>query len=990
MPTRLTFNALRHPCAELGCNRWFRNLSGLTQHTRTHHPSLGRVPPSFAVSTGLPDHLGQDYDEMDHDADMFPPATEYDIPTPGHQELGDVDGDGDDSDSSGQERESLGLEFVGPVGRTYRNFHPGLNTRRCDASGQYLSDDAPPPLSAERSSDDWQAEMPAKKIDTLLEIWAASLLALRGEPLFANQKDLYRVIDSTSVGEVKWESFVVQYADNGRDGQGSNTAPWMLDSYDVWYRDPCKVIHNVLARADLIGRIDYVPYREYDSTNNQRCWEDFMSGAWAWNEADRIISEDPTTAGATLIPIILGSDKTTVSVATGQTDYYPLYLSIGNVRNTVRRAHCSVVVLIGFLAMPKTTREHAGSSAFRNFKRQLFHSSLTRILCSLRPAMSVPEIILCGDKYYRHVIYSLAAYIADYEEQVLLSCIVRNWCPKCLAHRESLDDDALRRRREHADTVIEEFDFCKLWDTYGIVGDIVPFTNDFPRADIYGMLSPDILHQLIKGGFKDHLVDWVEHYLIHVHGKTQAEKVLDEIDWRIAAVAPYTGLRRFPQGRHFKQWTSDDSKGLMKVYIAAIEGYVPQYVVFTFRAFLEFCYLVHWNVITQQTLVEIDDALRRFHLYREVFRNAGVVDTFSLPRQHAMKHYYHLICQFGAPNGLCSSITESKHIKAVKRPYRRTNRFQALGQMLLINQRLDKLIAARADFKECGMLNEPLLSHALGALGQRSSDADDPCDQVGESCDMADEIEEQAGSYEEELGDAVDAPRLVEAHVSLARTHQRKRARTVGALAAELCLPQLPNILRRFFYSQLFPTDDLDDIALDECPPYDGSVRVYNSACSTFFAPSDLCGLYGMRREHIRSCPMWRNEGPRFDCIFVVTDPEAEGMRGLDIARVLCFFSFKYQGTLYLCAVVRWFDRMGDGPDVATGMWIVCPSYNARNVPHITIIHIDAIYRAAHLIPIYAAHNINTRDIKPHDSYDTFNSFYVNKFADHHAFEIAF
>ncbi|KIN99025.1 hypothetical protein M404DRAFT_68697, partial [Pisolithus tinctorius Marx 270] len=82
----------------------------------------------------------------------------------------------------------------------------------------------------------------------------------------------------------------------------------------------------------------------------------------------------------------------------------------------------------------------------------------------------------------------------------------------------------------HADTVIKEFDFHKLWDTYGIVGDIVPFTNDFLCADIYGMLSPDILHQLIKGGFKDHLVDWVKCYLIHVHGKTQAEKVLDKID----------------------------------------------------------------------------------------------------------------------------------------------------------------------------------------------------------------------------------------------------------------------------------------------------------------------------------------------------------------------------------------------------------------------------------------------------------------------------
>ena len=36
---------------------------------------------------------------------------------------------------------------------------------------------------------------------------------------------------------------------------------------------------------------------------------------------------------------------------------------------------------------------------------------------------------------------------------------------------------------------------------------------------------------------------------------------------RIAAAPPFSGLRRFPQGRGFKQWTGDDSKALMKVCI---------------------------------------------------------------------------------------------------------------------------------------------------------------------------------------------------------------------------------------------------------------------------------------------------------------------------------------------------------------------------------------------------------------------------------------
>jgi hypothetical protein len=34
----------------------------------------------------------------------------------------------------------------------------------------------------------------------------------------------------------------------------------------------------------------------------------------------------------------------------------------------------------------------------------------------------------------------------------------------------------------------------------------------------------------------------------------------------VAAVPLFAELRRFPQGRAFKQWTGDDSKALMKVW----------------------------------------------------------------------------------------------------------------------------------------------------------------------------------------------------------------------------------------------------------------------------------------------------------------------------------------------------------------------------------------------------------------------------------------
>jgi hypothetical protein len=158
------------------------------------------------------------------------------------------------------------------------------------------------------------------------------------------------------------------------------------------------------------------------------------------------------------------------------------------------------------------------------------------------------------------------------------------------------------------------------------------------------------------------------------------------------------------------------------VYLPAIEGYVlPIRILRTFRAFLEFCYIARHNVITERTLAELQDAVTRFHHYRIIFEELGICSNgFALPRQHSIVHYFALIQAFGAPNGLCSSITESKHITAIKKPWRRSSRYNALGQMLLTNQRLDKLAAARVDFSNRGMLDGTCLSNTLEGIGEFS------------------------------------------------------------------------------------------------------------------------------------------------------------------------------------------------------------------------------------------------------------------------------
>ena len=61
-----------------------------------------------------------------------------------------------------------------------------------------------------------------------------------------------------------------------------------------------------------------------------------------------------------------------------------------------------------------------------------------------------------------------------------------------------------------------------------------PFTESFPQVEIYELLSPDLLHQLIKGTFKDHLVLWVINYLDKNHTTCEAKRIKDIIDhWYI-------------------------------------------------------------------------------------------------------------------------------------------------------------------------------------------------------------------------------------------------------------------------------------------------------------------------------------------------------------------------------------------------------------------------------------------------------------------------
>jgi hypothetical protein len=66
-----------------------------------------------------------------------------------------------------------------------------------------------------------------------------------------------------------------------------------------------------------------------------------------------------------------------------------------------------------------------------------------------------------------------------------------------------------------------------------------PFTDIFPRADIHDLLSSDLLHQVIKGLFKDHFVAWICDYLILRYGQAAGEAIINVIDCQYVQL-PYS------------------------------------------------------------------------------------------------------------------------------------------------------------------------------------------------------------------------------------------------------------------------------------------------------------------------------------------------------------------------------------------------------------------------------------------------------------------
>jgi hypothetical protein len=119
--------------------------------------------------------------------------------------------------------------------------------------------------------------MSASNINFILNLWAASLAVHGAEPPFLSTSQMYKTIDSTPLGDVPWEFVSLQY---GGTQPEDNILLWMKEGYDIWFRDPCALVHNILSNPNFESEFNYVPFQEH-TVDGIHHFCDFMSASWA-------------------------------------------------------------------------------------------------------------------------------------------------------------------------------------------------------------------------------------------------------------------------------------------------------------------------------------------------------------------------------------------------------------------------------------------------------------------------------------------------------------------------------------------------------------------------------------------------------------------------------------------------------------------------------------------------------------------------------------
>ncbi|GBE88899.1 hypothetical protein SCP_1403070 [Sparassis crispa] len=483
---------------------------------------------------------------------------------------------------------------------------------------------------------------------------------------FHNKRAFYQKIDALPQGP-SWSCEPWEVTGDLLDEKGQPRKKTL----ELWKRDPVECIKELIGNPAFKDAIRYAPEKVFaDCNGDTRIYDETWTGQWWWDLQE--IMPD----GATIAPVILSSNKTQLSNFSGDKSAWPVYLSIGNIRKSTRRqpsAHATI--LIGYLSVTKLECFSEGQRSIEGVR--LFHSCMRSLLDPLIKAGKDGIEMVCANGCVRRVYPILAAYIADHPEQCLVSGCRESHCPKCTVSPNQRGEPlhSLMRDPDVIETVLSEASQGLKPDDFKDLGLklIDPFWRELPHCNIFACITPDILHQLHKGVFKDHLVNWVTQCM---NGNAA------EIDQRFKAMTTHPDLRHFNKGISLiSQWMGAEYKNMEKVFLGVIIGASDPAVLCAVRSVLDFIYYAHFEAHTDDSIAKLEAAWKGFHANKHVFVEKSIRKDFNIPKAHSAKHYGGSIRSLGTVDGFNTENSERLHIDFAKRAYSATNKKAYLKQM---------------------------------------------------------------------------------------------------------------------------------------------------------------------------------------------------------------------------------------------------------------------------------------------------------------------
>ena len=218
--------------------------------------------------------------------------------------------------------------------------------------------------------------------------------------------------------------------------------------------------------------------------------------------------------GAMVIPIIISSDKTQLTLFRDKMAY-PVYMTIGNIpKQLCQKILCQAQILIGYILTTKLVGI-SNKAAHRHALANLYHACMHDVLGPISSCGETGLDLMSGDGVWRRCHPIFAAFIGDYPEQALMTCTYYGRCPKCTVPPTQLGEYGSFPPRVHS-TVLDTYhlansDVHTFYSTCGEVGMkpiYHPFWETLPLMDVFCSITPDILHQLYQGMVK-HIISWV-------------------------------------------------------------------------------------------------------------------------------------------------------------------------------------------------------------------------------------------------------------------------------------------------------------------------------------------------------------------------------------------------------------------------------------------------------------------------------------------------